>query len=135
MDATSNNPIADLSASSTALNRKESITLPLNEKNTATEVSGELKKSFEPSVVKPNDEQDAAISSKQLEMVAQQLQSFVGEMNKGLEFLVDKDSGRDVIKVIDKKSGDLIKQYPSEEVLNLVSKLSDAAGALVNEKI
>jgi flagellar protein FlaG len=67
--------------------------------------------------------------------VAQQLQDFVGGMNKGLEFLVDKDSGRDVIKVIDKKSGDLIKQYPSEEVLSLVSKLSDAAGALVNEKI
>jgi len=75
------------------------------------------------------------LTSEQLEKVAQQLQDFVGGMNKGLEFLVDKDSGRDVIKVIDKKSGDLIKQYPSEEVLSLVSKLSDAAGALVNEKI
>ena len=75
------------------------------------------------------------LTSEQLDKVAQQLQDFVGGMNKGLEFLVDKDSGRDVIKVIDKNSGDLIKQYPSEEVLSLVSKLSDAAGALVNEKI
>lgn len=75
------------------------------------------------------------LSSGQLEKVAQQLQDFVGEMNKGLEFLVDKDSGRDVIKVIDKTSGDLIKQYPSEEVLSLVSKLSEAAGSFINEKI
>ncbi len=75
------------------------------------------------------------ISPAQLEKVAQQLQQFVGDMNKGLEFLVDKDSGRDVIKVIDRNSGDLIKQYPSEEVLSLVAKLSEAAGSFINEQV
>jgi flagellar protein FlaG len=68
-------------------------------------------------------------------VVAQKLQDFVGEMNKGLEFSVDKDSGRDVIKVIDKNSGDLIKQYPSEEVLDLVAKLSAATGNFVNTDV
>jgi flagellar protein FlaG len=67
--------------------------------------------------------------------VAQQLQDFVGEMNRGLEFSVDKDSGRDVIKVIDKASGDLVKQYPSEEVLGLVSKLSDMIGSFVDAQV
>jgi len=76
-----------------------------------------------------------ALTSKQLEQVAQQLQDFVGEMNRGLEFLVDKDSGRDVIKVIDKASGDLVKQYPSEEVLGLVSKLSDMIGSFVDAQV
>ena len=75
------------------------------------------------------------ISSEQLEKVAQKLQDFVGEMNKGLEFSVDKDSGRDVIKVIDKKSGDLIKQYPTEEVLDLVAKLSEATGNFINTDV
>jgi flagellar protein FlaG len=72
------------------------------------------------------------VTSEQLEKVAQKLQDFVGEMNKGLEFSVDKDSGRDVIKVIDKNSGDLIKQYPTEEVLDLVAKLSEATGNFIN---
>jgi flagellar protein FlaG len=76
-----------------------------------------------------------ALTSKQLEQVAQQLQDFVGEMNRGLEFSVDKDSGRDVIKVIDKASGDLVKQYPSEEVLGLVSKLSDMIGSFVDAQV
>jgi flagellar protein FlaG len=71
----------------------------------------------------------------QLEKVAQQLQDFVGEMNRGLQFSVDKDSGRDVIKVIDKASGDLVKQYPSEEVLTLVSKLSDMVGGFIDAKV
>ncbi|MGB2742264.1 MAG: flagellar protein FlaG [Cognaticolwellia sp.] len=75
------------------------------------------------------------LTPQQLEKVAQQLQDFVGEMNRGLEFSVDKDSGRDVIKVIDKSSGDLVKQYPSEEVLSLVAKLSDMVGGLVDTKV
>lgn len=84
---------------------------------------------------KSTEKPPTEMTSNQLEMVAQQLQDFVGGMNKGLEFSVDKDSGRDVVKVIDKSSGDLIKQYPSEELLSVVSKLSDATGALINEKV
>ncbi len=75
------------------------------------------------------------LTPQQLEKVAQQLQDFVGEMNRGLQFTVDKDSGRDVIKVIDKSSGDLLKQYPSEEVLSLVSKLSEMVGGFVDAKV
>jgi flagellar protein FlaG len=40
-----------------------------------------------------------------------------------------------VIKVIDKSSGDLVKQYPSEEVLSLVAKLSEATGNFIDSKI
>jgi flagellar protein FlaG len=75
------------------------------------------------------------MTPKQLEKVAQQLQDFMGEMNRSLEFLVDKDSGRDVIKVLDKSTGDLVKQYPSEEVLGIISKLSNATGSLIDTEI
>jgi len=75
------------------------------------------------------------LAPEQLEKVAQELQEFVGELNRGLEFSVDKDSGRDVIKVIDKSSGDLVKQFPSEEVLTLVAKLSEMTGGLVDAKV
>jgi len=64
-----------------------------------------------------------------------QLQEFMGEMNRSLQFQVDEDSGRDVIKVLDKDTGDIIKQYPSEEVLNLVSKLSETAGLLIDHTV
>ncbi|MBA6414942.1 flagellar protein FlaG [Colwellia sp. 6M3] len=76
-----------------------------------------------------------AMTPEQLDKVAQQLQEFMGEMNRSLEFLVDKDSGRDVIKVLDKGTGDLIKQYPSEEVLAIISKLSNATGSLIDTEI
>jgi len=75
------------------------------------------------------------LNSEQLEKVAQQLQDFVGELNRNLEFSVDKDSGRDVIKVFDRGTGDLLKQFPSEEVLTLVSKISEMVGGFVDAKV
>jgi len=80
-------------------------------------------------------DEESAMSRPQLEQVAEQLQEFIGKMNRGLEFSVDKDSGRDVIKVLDKTSGELIKQYPTEEVLSLVAKLSEATGTFVDSKV
>jgi len=75
------------------------------------------------------------LEREQLEKVAQQLQDFIGEMNRSLQFQVDEDSGRDVIKVLDKTTGDVIKQYPSEEVLSLVSKLSATVGLLIDQTV
>ena len=80
-------------------------------------------------------EESKQLEREQLESMAQQLQDFMGGMNRSLQFKVDEDSGRDVIKVLDKHSGDLIKQYPSEEVLSLVSKLSKTAGILIDQKV
>ncbi|MDC9501801.1 MULTISPECIES: flagellar protein FlaG [unclassified Pseudoalteromonas] len=85
--------------------------------------------------IETNSSQNQQLEREQLEKVAQQLQDFMGEMNRSLQFQVDEDSGRDVIKILDKTSGDVIKQYPSEEVLSLVSKLSESAGILIDQTV
>ena len=82
-----------------------------------------------------NSSQNQQLEREQLEKVAQQLQEFMGEMSRSLQFQVDEDSGRDVIKILDKTSGNVIKQYPSEEVLSLVSKLSESAGILIDQTV
>lgn len=97
---------------------------------------GESNKEHSASVSEQTKEvSQAQLTPQQLDKVAQQLQDFVGDMNRGLVFSVDKDSGRDVIKVIDKNSGDLVKQFPSEEVLTLVAKLSEMVGGFVDAKV
>lgn len=84
---------------------------------------------------KVNSSQNQQLEREQLEKVAQQLQDFMGEMSRSLQFQVDEESGRDVIKILDRTSGDVIKQYPSEEVLSLVSKLSESAGILIDQTV
>lgn len=75
------------------------------------------------------------LSKVQLEELAIKLQEFVGDLDKSLKFETHQESGRDVIKVLDGESGDLIKQFPSEELLGIITNLSKASGLLVNEKI
>ena len=130
MSIISNN--ANSEANSIELNGKERAN-KLEEKNINVGVNSVNEKVKANEAVEKTENTD--ISHKQMEAVAQKLQDFVGEMNKGLEFSVDQDSGRDVIKVIDKNNGDIIKQYPTEEVLDLVSKLSEATGTFINETV
>jgi flagellar protein FlaG len=62
-----------------------------------------------------------------VEEVASKLQEFVNLLDKKLQFSVDEDSGRQVVRVTDQLSGDVIRQIPSEEVLRLARNLSDLA--------
>lgn len=62
-----------------------------------------------------------------VEEVASKLQEFVNLIDKKLQFSVDEDSGRQVVRVTDNLSGDVIRQIPSEEVLRLARNLSDLA--------
>lgn len=44
--------------------------------------------------------------------------------NRSLQFNVDEDSGRTVINIVDTKTGEQIKQIPSEELLDISRKIA-----------
>lgn len=48
-------------------------------------------------------------------------------IQRELQFTVDKESGETVIKVIDSKTKELIRQIPGEEALSVAQKISDGA--------
>ena len=51
----------------------------------------------------------------------------------GLEFEVDEDTDKMVVKVIDKETGEMIRQMPSEEVIRIAKVLGKMQGMLVSE--
>ncbi|MES2052877.1 MAG: flagellar protein FlaG, partial [Pseudomonadota bacterium] len=51
----------------------------------------------------------------------------------GLEFEVDEDTDKMVVKVIDKETGETIRQMPSEEVIRIAKVLGKMQGMLVRE--
>nr|WP_319574967.1 flagellar protein FlaG [uncultured Desulfobacter sp.] len=51
-----------------------------------------------------------------------------------LSFSVDEENNEVVVKIFDKESEELIRQFPSEEMLALQDKMSDLAGFLFDEK-
>jgi flagellar protein FlaG len=59
--------------------------------------------------------------------------AFLQENQRGLRFQVDKDSGRTIITVINPVSGEIVRQIPSQEVLDIARELK-VSGALVNTR-
>lgn len=59
----------------------------------------------------------------EVKQAARQLETFMESMNRYLEFRVDQDSGRTVVTVKDKTTGDVVRQIPTEEVLRLAQNL------------
>ena len=53
-------------------------------------------------------------------------------LNNNVELSLDFDSGRALVRVIDSETGQLIRQIPSEEVLELRRALDRIAGLLIH---
>ncbi|PIW59877.1 flagellar protein FlaG [Shewanella sp. CG12_big_fil_rev_8_21_14_0_65_47_15] len=93
----------------------------LNSKNTVAVIDQVVKQK------QLDNEQD----SSKLAQVATELSDMMSMMRKGLSFKVDENSGQAVVTVLDKDTGDVIRQMPSEEALALAEKLSEVTGLLM----
>jgi flagellar protein FlaG len=65
------------------------------------------------------------VDSKELDVAIAKLNDNLQVAHKNLAFSVHEESGRDVVSILDTKSHEVIKQYPSEEVLKLAAELSE----------
>jgi flagellar protein FlaG len=75
------------------------------------------------------------VDSEELHKAVDDISKSMNVMQKGLAFKVDEESGIQVVKVIDVKTGDLIRQIPNEEALNIAQKLNEVAGLLMKTEV
>jgi flagellar protein FlaG len=53
--------------------------------------------------------------------------------NRGLRFSIDDQSGRIVVKVVDTKTDEVVRQIPSEEVLALARRARSGDGMIIDK--
>ena len=63
-----------------------------------------------------------------------QIQIMMDLRNRSVSFTRDKETGTDIIKVIDDNTGDTIRQLPSEELLTFMKNLTRMLGTFLDEK-
>ncbi|OWW22958.1 hypothetical protein AYR66_19390 [Noviherbaspirillum denitrificans] len=71
------------------------------------------------------------------EQVTQALKSINKTMeglSQGLEFTIDEDSHRTIVKVVDRNTKDVIRQIPTEEALEIAKALDQVTGLLIRQK-
>ena len=62
------------------------------------------------------------------------LNEFISPHNTSLRFSIDDESGTVVVKVTDLETKEVIKQFPSEEALELAKALDKLKGLLVQQE-
>ncbi|MDR0379909.1 MAG: flagellar protein FlaG [Candidatus Accumulibacter sp.] len=70
----------------------------------------------------------------ELQEATEKIQKFVSMAACNIEFSVDEGSGRTVVKVVDRETKDVIRQIPSEEMLDLAQALDKLQGLLIKQK-
>ncbi|MDR9765678.1 flagellar protein FlaG [Shewanella baltica] len=121
----------NIASSSSMVHNKVDLTqAPL--KASASDV--ELKRDAEVSTIDQTVEQSVTGNEQdpsKLNQVATDLSDMMSMMRKGLAFKVDETSGQAVVTVLDRDTGDVIRQMPTEEALALAEKLSEVTGLLM----
>ena len=70
----------------------------------------------------------------------EQIKKTVASMNKKMQntacqYGIHEGTGRVTIKIVDKETKDVIKEFPAEETLELIAKAWELAGIMVDEKL
>lgn len=73
----------------------------------------------------------ADVSEEQVKDAVSKLNEYVQSTERTLDFQMDEDSGKTVIKVFDKNSSELIRQIPNELALELAQNLNDEEPSLL----
>lgn len=74
---------------------------------------------------------DILISLEDIKQLAEQGNKVLAEAQRNLQFKVDETTNQVVVSVIDQKSGEVIRQIPSDEVLALAKRLKELYGEQV----
>lgn len=116
---------------------------PVDRSGNAKAVSAEVakEKAAKAEAEKDGEGQQASVTEAELADMAGKINELFQNESRSLQFSVDEDSGRTVIKIIDTATGEQIKQIPAEELLEISRKLSAQvesdevkAGVLVKSK-
>jgi len=87
----------------------------------------------------PSKSDTSAVNSQDVKQAAEKLNEYVQVIRRDLKFSVDEDTGRTIVKVIDSRTGELIRQIPDEEVIAISKlvgeQLEQADGILFKDQV
>ena len=87
-----------------------------------------------PAAPKVDINREPIISSKELEANIVELNEALASRNQAIVFSTDPATGKDVVRVSNKSTGELIRQMPSVEALKAMQNMDQMMGLIFNHK-
>jgi flagellar protein FlaG len=82
----------------------------------------------------PVEQKKENLTREKVEKTIDSLETISNALNTRLSFSVDEKTGRNIIRVLNSDTGDLIRQIPAQEMLDLLSKLRGVIGVPFDEE-
>ena len=139
MEIASNNPLAKTSFGESERDVKTTITESSQSRRQAIDTA--VKETVSALTQEKAEKQELAV--KDMQELVDNLNESREISSRNLSFNVDQEAGRTVIKVVDSESGDVIRQIPSEELVELAKRMKEQAdsgtesssGMLLNSRV
>lgn len=90
--------------------------------------------SVAPSTGNSPEVKSAQPSRSEVESAVQKVQKFIQTSATAVQFSIDQKSGTTVVKVVDSENHNVIRQIPSQEMLDIAQALDKLQGLLVKDK-
>lgn len=82
----------------------------------------------------PSQKPDQQTQLEKLNEAVERMNDFVSGALSDIVFSTDNDSDQMIVKVVDNQTKDVIRQFPSEEALQIAKALDKLQGLLVRDK-
>ena len=87
-----------------------------------------------PAATKVDINREPLVSSQELEGKIAELNEALASRNQAVMFSTDPSTGKDVVRVSNKSTGELIRQMPSVEALKAMQNMDQMMGLIFNHK-
>jgi len=74
------------------------------------------------------------ITQEAVAAAVQSANAYVQSVSSSLQFSLDKDTGHTVVKMIDTQTEEVLRQFPSEEMLAISKSIDRMQGLLINRE-
>ena len=81
---------------------------------------------------KENSLKTMEIAQNKIDRIAKAMDNYIRSTDKDLKIKVHNETGQIMVKVISGEDGKVIREIPSEELLNLAAKVEEMTGVLFN---
>jgi flagellar protein FlaG len=78
--------------------------------------------------------ESSRLDRKAIEQAVAKVQETLGQLNTSLKIQIEPDTDRVVVKILNDQSGEIIRQIPSQEMVELAKRLDAMQGILLTKR-
>ena len=101
----------------------------------AKEKSADTKAAAKVETQPAQDQTEQSLTRDDMEKMTNEMTKFMESLNTDIQFTLHEGTGRLIVKVIDKQTDKVLKEFPPHQLLDTLAAISKYIGGLLDKKV